>query len=490
MVIGSLPKDKKAIGCKWVFKLKENPDGTINKHKARLVAKGFLQQYGFDFTETFSPVVKPTTIRVIITIALSRNWIMHQLDINNAFLNGVLQEEVYMSQPPGFEDTKAPTHVCKLHKALYGLKQAPRAWFDRLRSILISLGFRNARADQSLFMRITSQHTTYILVYVDDIIVTGSSPAEVAIVISCLNSKFALKDLGPLSYFLGIQVEYTAEGVILSQKKYISDLLCRAKMQYANGLTTPMTSGEKLSAQGSDPIQHPQLYRSLVGALQYITITRPEISNAVNKVCQFMQTPLESHWRTVKRLLRYLKGTIDFGLHLRKSSNLELTGYCDADWASDPDDRRSTSGYCVFLGSNLVSWSSKKQHTVSRSSTEAEYRSLAHLAAEITWLQSLLSEVQIVQSRAPIAWCDNLSTVQMSANPIFHARTKHIEIDLYFVREKVLNKQLLVQHMPSCDQVADILTKALACSRFVLLRNKLRVEDSSTLSLRGDARVS
>lgn len=178
--------------------------------------------------------------------------------------------------------------------------------------------------------------------------------------VSQLNSTFALKDLGEINYFLGIQVQPTAEGIHLSQTKYITNILCKAKLQFANGLKTPMIGGEKLSAIGSDPIQDPKVYRSLVGALQYATITRPEISYAVNRVCQFMHTPLESHWRTVKRNLRYLKGTLDFGLHLRRSTSLDLVGFCDADWASDPDDRRSTSGLCIYLGPNLVSWSSKK----------------------------------------------------------------------------------------------------------------------------------
>ncbi|KAM6587036.1 hypothetical protein CsatA_009641 [Cannabis sativa] len=392
-----------------------------------------------------------------------------------------------MQQPPGFEE-QGPNMVCKLHKAIYGLKQAPRAWFDKLKTSLQHYGFHSSKADASLFIRFTNKHTTYILVYVDDILITGSDSNEISSLVTQLNRQFSLKDLGGINYFLGIQVTPTEHGLHLSQTKYITDVLCKAKLECANSLPTPMTGGEKLSCIGSDPVKDPQQYRSLVGALQYATLTRPEIAYAVNKVCQFMHAPLESHWKTVKRILRYLKGTLDYGIDMSHSTSLDLVGFCDADWASDIDDRRSTTGFCVYLGSNLICWSSKKQHTVSRSSTEAEYRSLASLTAEITWIQALLGELRIQIPRPPTIWCDNLSTVLMSANPILHARTKHIELDLYFVREKVLAKALVVKHTPAYDQTADILTKALSNSRFLLLRDKLRIVSLSTLSLRGDVK--
>lgn len=254
----------------------------------------------------------------------------------------------------------------------------------------------------------------------------------------------------------------------MCQKKYVTDLLCKTKMQYAKCVSAPMTTGQKLTSYGSDTVKNVQLYRSVVGALQYITITRPEISFSVNKVCQHMQNPLEAHWKTVKRILRYLAGTLDYWLFLQPCSSSELTntGFCDADWASDIEDRRSISGFCVFLGPNLGSWQSKKQHTVSRSSTEAEYRSLVSVVAEITCLQSLLSDLQIENSKTRVIWCANLSTVHLFTNPVLHAITKHIELDLYFVREKVLRKQVEVRHVPAVDQLADIFTKAISSSSF------------------------
>ncbi|RVW54053.1 Retrovirus-related Pol polyprotein from transposon RE1 [Vitis vinifera] len=301
-----LPAGRQAIGCKWVYKTKKNPDGTVQKYKARLVAKGFHQQVGFDFTETFSPVVKPSTIRVVFTIALSRNWAIKQLDVNNVFLNGDLQEEVFMQQPQGFIDEQNPNLVCRLHKALYGLKQAPRAWF-------------------------TPSHITYVLVYVDDILVTGSDTAAITSLIAQLNSEFSLKDLGKVHYFLGIQVSHTNNGLHLSQTKYIRDLLQKTKMVHCKPARTPLPTSLKLRAGDGDLVEDLHGYRSIVGALQYVTITRPELSFSVNKVCQFMQNPTEKHWKAVKRILRYLQGTLQHGLHLKKSSSLDLVGFCDAD---------------------------------------------------------------------------------------------------------------------------------------------------------------
>lgn len=366
-----LPPHRQAIGCKWVFRIKENLDGTINKYKARLVAKGFHQKFGFDFNETFSPMVKPVTIRIVLTLALTYGGTLQHIDINNAFLNGLLDEEIYMVQPPRFVSTNKSL-VCKLNKALYGLKQAPRAWYERLNAALLQFSFVTSKCDPSLFTYSNGAHLIYALVYVDDIILTGSSPQPISDLISKLNAKFALKQLGDLDYFLGIEVKHTPHGsLVLSQAKYIQELLAKATMLEANPINTPMVSSCKLSKFGTDAISDPHLYRSLVGALQYVTLTRPEIAFSVNKVCQFMANPLESHFKAVKRILRYLKGTLNYGLELKPApktgSSFTLSAFSDADWASDPDDRRSTSRYCLFFGPNLISWSSKKQVLVARS---------------------------------------------------------------------------------------------------------------------------
>jgi histone deacetylase 1/2 len=321
----------------------------------------------------------------------------------------------------------------------------------------------------------------YLLVYVDDIIITGSSSSLVQNLVDKLNSAFSLKQLGDLEYFLGIEVHHLQDGsLLLTQSKYIRDLLSKTNMVDCNPINTPMMSSCKLSKVGSDNMSDATLYRSVVGSLQYATITRPEISFAVNKVCQFMSNPLESHWTAVKRILRYLKGTLHLGLKIIPTNihhPLSLKAFCDADWASDPDDRRSTSGAALYFGPNLISWWSRKQQVVARSSTEAEYRSLAQATADVLWLQTLLKELT-VPFQTPTIYCDNQSAVLLAHNPILHSRTKHMEIDLFFVREKVLAKQLSVTHIPGSTQLADILTKPISSAKFLEMRTKLNVKDS------------
>ena len=294
--------------------------------------------------------------------------------------------------------------------------------------------------------------------------------------------------MGPLHYFLGIEVQNTPQGgLILSQSKYIQDLLIKANMADCKSLPTPMTANLKLSSSDGAPFSDPSLYRSVVGSLQYVTITRPELAYPVNKVCQFMQSPLDSHWKAVKRILRYLSGTRFFGLHLKQPTSLALTGYSDSDWGSDPDDRKSTAGYCVYLGQNLISWSSKKQHSVSRSSTEAEYRGLASLVAELLWIRSILSEIQVAVP-TPLVYCDNVGAVLLAANPVLHSRSKHFELDLHFIRDHVAKGRIKISHIPANFQIAGILTKAISSSKFLPFRAKLNIEDSQMLSLRGDVR--
>ncbi|KAM2633068.1 hypothetical protein EV1_023727 [Malus domestica] len=457
------------IGCKWVFRIKRNPDGSVDRYKARLVAKGFHQQEGVDFTETFSPVAKPVTIRILLTLAVQFDWFLNQLDISNAFLHGSLKEEVFMQQPPGFIDSSKSTYVCKLNKSLYGLKQAPRAWYDKLFHALLSLGFSNSQSDCSLFVTF-SPALVIILVYVDDILVTGPNPSVCKDIITQLGALFPVKDLGPLHYFLGLEVHRSSEGIFLSQGKYALDLLLKAKMEGCKPCSTPLGS-QKLDHVGS-PLSDPHEYRSIVGALQYLTWTRPDLCFAVNQVCQFLHCPRDLHYQAVKRILRFLKGSVTQGLWFRKSA-LHLTAFSDADWAGCVYDRRSTSGYCVYLGSNLISWSAKKQSTVARSSTEAEYRSLAHTAAEITWICKIFRDIGFPLSKVPVVWCDNVSAISLSSNPVFHARTKHVEIDYHYIRELVLSHLLHVKYVPTQHQIADIHTKALSKARFSALQSKL-----------------
>src|SRR4051812_28857804 len=470
----SKPPNANVVSGKWVFRHKFHSDGSLARYKARWVCRGFSQQHGIDFDETFSPVVKPSTIRVVLSLATSSSWPIHQLDVKNAFLHGTLNETVYCQQPSGFENTTPPNLVCLLHKSLYGLKQAPRAWFHRFATFIQTIGFLPSKSDSSLFIFQSSEHTAYVLLYVDDIILTASSTTFLHHIISLLNNEFAMTDLGPLNHFLGIAVSRSPGSLFLSQRQYVIDLLARAGMTDCQPARTPADVGEKLSANG-DPFSDPTLYRSITGALQYVTLTRPEISYSVQQACLYMHDPREPHYNHVKRILRYLKGTLDHGLRINSSSPTSLTAYSDADWAGCPDTRRSTSGYCVYLSDNLVSWSSKRQVTVSRSSAEAEYRSVAHAVAESIWLRQLLAELHRPIERATIVYCDNVSAVYMAANPVHHRRTKHIEIDIHFVREKVALGEVRVLHVPTTAQFADIFTKGLATALFSDIRSSLNI---------------
>jgi hypothetical protein len=480
------PSHQHVIHNKWVYKIKRKSDGAVDRLKARLVAKGFEQTSGVDYTDTFSPVIKPSTIRVILALAVYFNWMIKQLDISNAFLHGSLFEEVYMEQPKGFVDKNHPHSVCKLQKAIYGLKQAPRAWFNRLSSYLLDIGFTASLVDNSLFILISGSIQIFMLIYVDDIIITGTHPDMIHNLIQLMKKEFPIKDLGSLSFFLGIQVTRDSAGLHLCQSKYITDILSRTQMSGAKPAKSPCPSGSKLSRLDGEALLDPYEYRSVVGALQYCTLTRPDIAFSVNQLCQHMHNPTAVHWSAVKRVLRFLKNTVDHGLFYSKTT-LQLNAFCDSDWAGCPDDRRSTSGFAVFLGDCLVSWSAKKQPVVSRSSTEAEYRSLAIATTELYWLRMLFQEIQIPLPISPIIWCDNVSALSLATNPVYHARTKHIEVDYHFIREKVLNKDITISFISTSDQIADVFTKGLSSARFLFLKSKLKVIPSP-LCLRGDVK--
>ncbi|XP_035845135.1 uncharacterized mitochondrial protein AtMg00810-like [Helianthus annuus] len=290
-----------------------------------------------------------------------------------------------------------------------------------------------------------------------------------------LASEFAMKDLGPLSYFLGISVTRNKNNMFLSQQSYATDIIKRANMQNCNPVSTPVDTHAKLSANSGEPFHDPTLYRSLAGALQYLTFTRPDITYAVQQICMHMHAPRIDHWNALKRIIRYLKGTVTYGLTLGHSSAPSLLAYTDADWAGCPDTRRSTSSYCIYFGDNLISWSSKRQSTVSRSSAEAEYRGVANVVAELCWLRNLLLELHHPLTRATLVYCDNVSAIYLSGNPVQHQRTKHIELDIHFVREQVQRGQVRILHVPSRYQIADIFTKGLPRNLFENFRSSLRI---------------
>ena len=466
-----LPAGKRAIGSRWVYKIKTRSDGSIERYKARLVAQGFSQQYGMDYDETFAPVAKLTTIRTLIAVASVRQWHISQMDVKNAFLNGDLHEEVYMTPPPGVPH--GPGEVCRLKKALYGLKQAPRAWFEKFTAVITSLGFIPSENDSALFIRCTSGGRILVSLYVDDMIITGDDVGGITVLKSELSRCFEMKDLGPLRYFLGIEVAHSPKGYLLSQSKYTGDILERARLTDTKIVDTPLELNVHLSPYDGVLLPDPTLYRTIVGSLVYLTITRPDIAHAVHVVSQFVTAPTTVHWAAVHRILRYLRGTRFQSLLLPSSSSLELRAYSDADWAGDPADRKSVTGFCVFLGDSLVSWKSKKQAVVSVSSTEAEYRAMASTTREVVWLRRLLADMGVSLSQPTPMYCDNKSAIQIAHNSVFHERTKHIEIDCHITRHHLTHGAITLPFVSSSAQIADLFTKSHPVQRFRFLVGKL-----------------
>ncbi|KAM2855117.1 hypothetical protein FF1_025475 [Malus domestica] len=355
-----LPKGKKAVGSRWIYKIKFHSNGSIERHKARLVARGFTQTYGIDYKETFAPVAKMSTVRVLLSVAVNHNWPLFQMDVNNAFLHGDLEEEVYMKLPPGHPQESEVNKVCRLHKAIYGLKQSPRAWYSKLSSVLEAAGFKRSHADSSLFVRSGPNGKLIVLIYVDDLIITGDNIEEIATLKSSLHQQFAIKDLGTLKYFLGIEMATSAKGLFLNQRKYVLDLLDEAHMLDCKAARTPLVSKLQLD-DSSELLSNPSVYQRMVGKFIYLTITRPDIAYSVSLISQFMHSPTLLHWEIVKRILRYLKGSIGRGLLLKNHGSNHIMAYTDADWASNALDRKSNTGFCTFVGGNLVTWKSKKQ---------------------------------------------------------------------------------------------------------------------------------
>lgn len=376
------PAGTNIVNVIWLYKHKYNADGSLSRHKSRLVANGKSQEQGIDFDETFSPVVKPTTIRAVLNFAVEKDWPIHQLDVQNAFLHVTLTETVYMHQPHGYVNKEHPDYVCRLNKALYGLKQATRAWNARFTAYVTTMGFIQSKSDNSLFVYKRGKEMAYLLLYVDDIMLKASSTTLLQTIVSSLKQEFPMSDAGYLSFFLGIAAERTETCLFLSQELYAQEILKRAGMMECKPCLTPVDLKSKLEPEAGPKVKDPTLYRSLAGALQYLTFTRPDICYAVQQVCLFMHDPRESHLHALLRILRYIQGTKKQGIQISKSPSVKLTAYSDADWAGCPSTRRSTSGYCVFLGDTLLSWSSKRQASISRSSAEAEYKAVANAVAE------------------------------------------------------------------------------------------------------------
>jgi hypothetical protein len=471
--------DMHVLGNKWVYRIKSG-----GVYKARVVVKGYLQKEGVDFQEIFAPTAKHITLRVVLHLAAVHDWELEQIDFVTAFLNGDLEEEIFMEQVPGHEDPKYPDRVCKLKKALYGLKQAPRQWFAKLKAALTSMGFVQHAADSCLFMRMTGVQVFLVVVYVDDLILAASSKTELKDFKQTMADKFAMKDLGELETYLGLKIIRDREKrtIALSQSKYIENMLERFELMEAHPCPTPLELGHDLTSPVHTSAPKSSVpYPQLVGTLMYIMVcTRPDICYALSVLTRYMAigSYTETHWKAAQRVAKYLKGTKDHVL-LLGGTGTQLTGFCDASWGDDLSTRHSTLGYCFNLGTGAISWRSKKSGSVAVSTTEAEYYAQAEAVKEGCWLRMLLSGLKMEQGQTPIH-CDNTGAVKLAHNPVSHSRTKHIDITHHFLREKVANKEVDLVQVPTKDNTADILTKPLTKAEHIRLSTALGMREANT----------
>ncbi|TKC13477.1 hypothetical protein FA727_23605 [Robertmurraya kyonggiensis] len=420
-------------------------------------------------------------IRILLAYASCHDMKLYQMDVKSAFLNGYINEEVYVEQPPGFEDPYNPNHVFKLSKALYGLKQAPRAWYERLRDFIIAKGYKIGKVDTTLFSKKENGELFVCQVYVDDIIF-GSTNEEICKKFGEMMSReFEMSMIGELTFFLGFQMKQLEEGTFICQEKYTKDLLKRFKMEDCKPIKTPMaTNGHLDLDEGGKPVDQ-TLYRSMIGSLLYLTASRPDIMFSVCMCARFQANPKEAHLKAVKRIFRYLKYSPSIGLWYPKGAHFELVGYSDADYAGCKVDRKSTSGGCQLLGRSLVSWSSKKQNSVALSTTEAEYIAAGSCCAQILYMTQTLLDYGLVLRSVPLL-CDNESAVKLANNPVQHSRTKHIDIRHHFIRDHIAKDDISLHGVRTDDQLADIFTKPLDENRFCNLRNELNVVDFSNFT--------
>ncbi|KAG8489409.1 hypothetical protein CXB51_017388 [Gossypium anomalum] len=454
------PENRKVIGVKWVFRTKTNSDGSLNKHKARLVVKGYSQQQGVDFFETFAPVARLDTIRLLFALTAQKQWKVHQLDVKLAFLKGFLKEEIFIEQPEGFEVSGEEHKVYRLKKALYGLKQAPRAWYDRIDAYLSRLGFTKSISEPTLYVKKDEKETLLIVsLYVDDLLVTGSKDELIEDFKKQMQDIFEMTDLGLMTYFLGMEVNQGEQGIFISQQAFALKVLSKFSMSKCKPASTPVALGEKLSSTSEHDRIDERGYRSLVGCLLYLTATRPDILYAVGLLSRFIYCCNVAHFKAVKRVLRYVKGTLNFGVKFGRSKELKLVGYSDSDWSRI----------------KCFSWSSKKQQIVAQSTAEAEYIAAATTVNQAIWLRKLLDDLNARQMEATEIKVDNQSAVTIAKNPVFHGKTKHFKIRYHFVREAKLAKEICLVHCCSRDQLADVLTKPLAAGRFECLREEIGV---------------
>ena len=464
----TLPEGRRCIGGKWVYNIKPNPNGD-DKFKARYVAKGYSQIKDIDYTETFSPTAKITSIRMIMQLAAQEDLIVHAMDVKTAYLNADIQDEIYVQQPEGFikSDPNCSELVLKLNKSLYGLKQSSKNWNSLLHSTLLSQNFKQSLVDYCVYTRFLDSCKVIILIWVDDIIIASNNINELNSVKSFLNNKFKMTDLNQLLYFLGIHFEFNDGCVTMDQRMYLEKIIDRFGMNNCNPKSTPcdLNVNKLLNDCDSEVLSDGSIYREIVGSLIYaMSNTRPDLAFIVTKLAQYMSKPTKAHLSIAKHTLKYIKGTLDYNLKFCKSENsLNLIGYSDSDWGGS-DDRKSISGYCFVLNKNgpLISWKSRKQATVSLSTCEAEYVAVTSAVRESKFLKQLYFDLSNCAGKTINLFVDNQSAINLANNPVYHQRSKHIDIKYHFIRSEVQKNTVKLLYVPSNENIADLFTKSLS----------------------------
>jgi hypothetical protein len=483
-----IPAGRKAITSKWVFKIKPKADGSIEKFKVRLVIKGFSQRPGIDYSETFSPVAHSESIRLLLALAAHHNYSLRQIDVVGAFLQGNMEEQVFMKQPEGFVEKDKEHMVCELLKALYGLKQAGMIWNKTFNSFLTTtLGFSRVSADPCIYYLREDAHLIIIGIHVDDALMVHNSNPLCDRIVAALRSRFEITDLGEPSRLLGMRISRDENGSInLDQESYVDELLKRFRMQNCSPSKLPHQPGVVLTeamcpATPADTLAMDNIpYGELIGALNWLAhSTRPDILPAVNALCRFVKNPGPQHWKAGQLVLRYLSATASFGIRFRHGDNDQLVAYVDADFANCPDTRRSITGYVILLAGGPIASKSKLQKSVSTSSVQAEYQGLYDCGREIAWLRQLSRDIGHSQDLPTVVHEDNNGCIALASNNRTDPLSKHIDVKYHYVRELVTNEVISVKKISTHAQVADALTKPINANKFLWCRERMGVTNLS-----------
>jgi hypothetical protein len=481
-----LPAGRKAIEGKWVMKFKPGFKTTAPRYKARFVIKGYSQVYGLDYTETYAPVVKNYSIRAIMAIVAARDLEIVQLDVKTAFLYGTLTEEIYMQQPEGFVIPGREQEVCRLIKSIYGLKQASRVWNIKFNEFILLFGLTRSTADPCVYYRHlrpgeADEEITIFILYVDDGLIISSLKTVLTEMMNFLGKEFEVRSL-PADRFIGMDISRNRvqRTIHLSQPEYTKTVLERYGMSNCATLSVPADPCVKLTPQMCPQTEEEKQemkcvpFMECIGSIMHLThLTRPDIAYAVGQASRYSQNPGQEHWKALKRIMAYLRKTVNFGL-LFGGDNSELIGYCDADYAGDLGSRRSTSGAVFTLYNGPISWFSRRQSCVALSTTESEFISAAEATKEAIWLNRILIELGARALPVPLR-CDNQGAIALIHDPVFHQRTKHIDVRFFFVRDAQAEEKINISYIATESQLADIFTKALAAPRFEKLRASLNI---------------